>query len=89
MSYILKCKNYGLLTNTEVENEDGRVLVTNGLNIEDLVELWRWYYNIPFWKSIKIVVNKDLYLSMKQRPLSSSQSVEELFYTKNVFVEAI
>lgn len=80
----LKCKNYGLLTNTEVENEDGRILVTNGLDIEQLVDLWRWYYNAPFFKRIEVEVSEKLYNSIKQKPLSSLKSVEQLFYERNV-----
>lgn len=84
----LKCKNYGLITNTEVENEDGRILVTNGLDIKQLVSLWRWYYNCPF-ERIKLYVSRDLYKAAKQRPLSSVQSVEELFFKENVVLEEI
>lgn len=83
----LKCKNYGLLTNTEVENEEGRILVTNGLRIKQLVSLWRWYYNIAPWEQIQLIVCEDLYKSMRQRPLSSLRSVEELFYDENVRIE--
>lgn len=86
---ILKCKNYGLLTNTEVENEDGRILVTNGLDIKQLVNLWRWYYNIPFFERITLYVHRDLYKASKQRPLSSINSVEELFFKENVVLEEI
>lgn len=82
----LKCKNYGLLTNTEVENEDGRVLVTNGLSIEQLVDLWRWYYNIAPWKRIELEVDKRLYETMKQKSLSAFKGVQELFYENNVVV---
>lgn len=80
----LKCKNYGLLTNTEVENEDGRILVTNGLSIEDLVDLWRWYYNAPFFKRIEVEVGEELYNSIKQKTATAFKSVEQLFYERNV-----
>ena len=86
----LKCKNYGLLTNTEVENEDGRVLVTNGLDTDSLVRLWRWYYNIPFFERIEVEVGEKLYNSIKQKSVCSIESVEQLFYEKNVvFVKAV
>lgn len=80
----LKCKNYGLITNTEVENEDGRILVTNGLDIDSLVRLWRWYYNIPFFEGIEVEVSKELYNSIKQKTACGIKSVEQLFYEKNV-----
>lgn len=86
----LKCKNYGLINNTEVENEDGRILVTNGLSIEQLVDLWRWYYNVPFFKRIEVEVDEKLYNSIKQRPLFDIKSAEQLFYEKNVvFVKVV
>lgn len=80
----LKCKNYGFITNTEVENEEGRILVTNGLSVEQLVDLWRWYYNAPFFKRIEVEVNEKLYNSIKQKPLFDTKSVEQLFYERNV-----
>ena len=80
----LKCKNYGLLTNTEVENEDGRILVTNGLSIGDLVDLWRWYYNAPFFKRIEVEVSEEIYNSIKQKTATAFKSVEQLFYERNV-----
>ena len=84
MKLKLKCKNYGLLTNTEVEDEKGRILVTNGLSIEQLVDLWRWYYNAPFFKRIEVEVDEKLYESIKQKPLYNVKSVEQLFYERNV-----
>lgn len=80
----LKCKNYGLISNTVVENEDGRILVTNGLSVEQLVDLWRWYYNVPFFKRIEVEVSKELYNSIKQKTACGIKSVEQLFYEKNV-----
>ncbi len=83
----LICKNYGLISNTEVENEDGRILVTNGLDIKSSVDLWRWYYNIPFFEKIELLVSKELYNSMKQKPpIDYVRTVEELFYDNGVIV---
>lgn len=82
----LKCKNYGLLTNTEVEDCEGRILVTNGLGIEDLVKLWRWYYNVPFFETIELEVSERLFNASKQRALKGVKSVQELLYDQKVIV---
>ena len=79
----LKCKNYGLINNTEVENEDGRVLITNGLEIKTLVDLWRWYYNIPFWETIELEVDEKLY-NATQLKSNNVYSVKSLFGMQNV-----
>lgn len=87
---ILKCKNFGLLTNTEVEDFEGRVLVTNGLDIQSLVNLWRWYYNVSFWEKIELQVSEELYKSMMSKPLCEwCRSVEELFYDNGVVIKEI
>ena len=87
---ILKCKSFGLLTNTEVKDWQGRVLVTNGLDIQSLVNLWRWYYKVSFWEKIELQVSEDLYKSMMSKPLCKwCRSVEELFYDNGVVVKEI
>ena len=80
---ILDCKNYGLLTATEVSLE-GRRLVTQGLDIQTLVKLWRWYYNIPPFEKIFLAVPKILLPASGQRRLVSCKSVKELFYEQGV-----
>jgi hypothetical protein len=81
----LICKNYGLINNTEVENEDGRVLITNGLDIKTLVDLWRWYYNIPFWEMIELEVDEKLY-NATQLKSGNVYSVKSLFSMQNVML---
>lgn len=80
---ILDCKNYGLMTETEVSCEDRR-LVTQGLDIQTLIKLWRWYYNIPPFEKISLAVPKRLYDLSGQRTLASSKSVRRIFYEEGV-----
>lgn len=79
----LDCKNYGLMKETEV-SFDGRRLVTQGLDIQTLCRLWRWYYNIPPFEKIFLAVPKRLFSVSEQRTLASSKSVKELFKKEGV-----
>ena len=79
----LDCKNFGFVKETEVSFE-GRRLVTQGLDIETLCALWRWYYHIPMFEKIPLTVPKRLYEALQQRPLASSKSVKELFEEQGV-----
>ena len=74
----LDCKNFGFTKETEVSYKNRR-LVTQGLDIEKLCTLWRWYYYIPPFEKIFLVVSKRLYEALRQRPLASSKSVKEHF----------
>lgn len=85
----LKCKNFGLLTNTEVEDEDGRMLVTNGLDIQTLVALWRWYFRISYWERIDLIVSEKLHNAMKKKPMAIARSVEDLFYDNGVIIKEL
>lgn len=73
----LICNSIGLNKETEVIH-NGRRLVTQGLSIEQLCNLWRWYYNIaPFEKKIELVFSVDRdYSAIHQRTLSSCRSVK-------------
>lgn len=79
----LDCKNYGLMKETEV-SFDGRRLVTQGLDIQTLCRLWRWYYNIPPFEKIFLAVPKRLLWVTEQRTLASSKSIKELFEEQGV-----
>lgn len=82
---VLICKNFGLLTNTEVEDGGGRVLITNGLDVKSLVNLWRWYYCVSFWEKIELEVSEELYKSMQSKPASEfCRSVEDFLYDNGV-----
>lgn len=79
----LDCKNFGLMNETEVSFE-GRRLVTQGLDIQTLCRLWRWYYHIPTFEKVFLVVPKILFTVSEQRTLASSKSVKELFEQEGV-----
>ena len=79
----LDCKNFGFVKETEVSFE-GRRLVTQGLDIETLCALWRWYYHISAFEKIPLTVPQRLYEALQQRPLASSKSVKELFEEQGV-----
>ena len=76
--YTIDCKNFGFTKETEVSYKNRR-LVTQGLDIAKLCHLWRWYYYIPPFEKIFLVVSKRLYEALRQRPLASSKSVKEHF----------
>lgn len=80
---ILNCKNYGFVKETEVSH-NGRRLVTKGLDIETLCDLWKWYFNIPPYEKISLIVDKKLFYAAEQSPLSSVKSVKELFKEQGV-----
>ena len=73
------CNSIGLNKETEVIS-NARKLITQGLSIKQLCDLWKWYYNIPPFEKTEIVfsVDKDYY-AMNQRTLATEKSVKELF----------
>lgn len=80
---ILNCKDFGFVKETEVSH-NGRRLVTQGLDVETLCDLWKWYFNIPICEKISLIVNKKLFYAAEQSPLSSVKSVKELFKEQGV-----
>ncbi len=73
------CNSIGL--NKETEAISGkRKLVTQGLSIKQLCDLWRWYYSIPPFEKVELVfsVDKDYY-AIQQRTMAGMKSVKELF----------
>lgn len=84
MIKILYLKSYGLLNPTEVSDED-RKWVTQGLDVNTLSELWKWYFNIPTFAKIELRVPSSLYQSMKHRTAIGYRSVKELF-NQNGFI---
>lgn len=79
----LDCKNFGFMRETEVSFKERR-LVTQGLDIETLCSLWRWYYYIPPFEKILLVVPKRLFWATEQKTLASNKSVKELFKEQGV-----
>ncbi len=73
------CNSIGLNKETEVISNERR-LVTQGLSIKQLCDLWKWYYNIPPFEQKEIVFTHDKdYYAMNQRTLAAEKSVKELF----------
>lgn len=79
----LNCNNFGFTKETEVSYKNRR-LVTQGLDIETLCTLWRWYYNIPPFEKIQLVVTKKLSSASGQSTFISSKNVKELFEQEGV-----
>ena len=65
---------------------NNKVLETQGLNIDELCKMWKWYFEIPPFEKIELVCDTKLYNSLKQRMLSSYKSVEELFEEQGIKV---
>lgn len=82
---IIKCKQYGLIKPTEVE-ANNKILVTQELSIEQLSELWKWYYNIPPYEPIYLAMPTSLYNSAHFRNYTSRKNVAELFYEQGIKV---
>lgn len=80
----LICNSIGLNKETEVTSNDRR-LVTSGLSIRQLCDLWKWYYNIPPFEKIELVFTHDKdYNAIQQRTFSNAKSVKELFEEEGV-----
>lgn len=52
------CNSIGLHKETEVFSNERR-LVTSGLSIKQLCDLWKWYYNISPFEKIELVFTHD------------------------------
>lgn len=82
---IIKCKQYGLINPTEVE-ANNKILVTQGLSIEQLSKLWKWYYNIPPYEPIYLAMPTKLYNSTRLRNKTACKNVVELFEEQDIKV---
>jgi hypothetical protein len=82
---IIKCKRCGFINPTEVE-ANNKILVTQGLSIDELSKLWKWYYNIPSYEPIYLAMPTKLYNSAHQRFSPSCKNVAELFGEQNIKV---
>lgn len=73
------CNSIGLHIETEAM-ANGRKLVTQGLSIKQLCDLWKWYYNIAPFETKEVIFTHDKdYYAMNQRTLATDKSVKELF----------
>lgn len=81
----IKCKRLGIMNPTEVE-ANNKILVTQGLSIEQLSNLWKWYYNIPPYEPIYLAMPTKLYNSVHQRSRIPCKSVAELFEEQGIKV---
>lgn len=81
----IKCKRLGIMNPTEVE-ANNKILVTQGLSIEQLSNLWKWYYNIPPYEPIYLAMPTKLYNSVHQRSRTPCKSVAELFEEQGIKV---
>lgn len=65
------CNSIGLNIETEVIFA-GRRLVTQGLSIKQLCDLWKWYYHISSFEKVEIVFCHDKdYDAINQKTLSN------------------
>lgn len=86
MDFIIKSEHLGLHTPTTVY-ADNRVLTTQGLDIQTLCDLWKWYFHIPPFAKIKLVMTEKEYNATLQRPLASTLSVQELLQRQGIYCE--
>ena len=82
---IIKCKRLGLINPTEVE-ANNKILVTQGLSIEQLSKLWKWYYDIPPYEPIYLAMPTKLYDSVHLRNEIACKNVAELFAEQGIKV---
>ena len=84
---IIELEKIGLHNPTRV-NCNGRVLETQGLSIEELVSLWKAYYEIPPFVRIYLEpIDDKLYNSLYQKKISNQKSVMDLFEEQGVHVK--
>ena len=83
--FIIECEKLGLFAPTRVKHND-IVLETQGLTIKELCELWKWYFKIPPFEKIVLIVDKKLYNSIQQKSLLDMKSVSALFYENDIEV---
>ena len=81
----IKCKRLGIMNPTEVE-ANNKILVTQGLSIEQSSNLWKWYYNIPPYEPIYLAMPTKLYNSVHQRNKTACKNVAELFAEQGIKV---
>ena len=73
------CNSIGLNIATEVISGK-RKLVTQGLSIKQLCDLWKWYYSIPPFKKVELVFSADKdYYAINQKTFARTKSVKEMF----------
>lgn len=74
---------------TRVRCKD-RVLETQKVPLEELVELWKWYFNIPPFEKICLTVKDNrLYGSMKLSPVGGGKNLLDLFTDLGIEVKKV
>lgn len=83
---IIELEKIGLLNPTRVKC-NGRVLETQGLSVEQLVDLWRNYYDIPSYTIIYLrPTNDKLFNSLYFTSKYNKKPLAELFREQYVYV---
>lgn len=82
----IKAETIGFSNPTRVVCNN-RVLETQGLDLETLCDLWKWYFNIPPYAEVQLLCNQRLYFTLRQHSLSSNKSWISLFLEQGIKVE--
>lgn len=82
------CNSMGLNKETEVTSNERR-LVTQGLSIKQLCDLWKWYYNIPPFEKVELVFThyKD-FSAIQQRTFADCRSVKEMLEEEGIICKS-
>lgn len=82
----IELEKIGLLNPTRVTC-NGRVLETQGLGLEQLVSLWRYYYDIPLDTIIYLQpISDELFNSLYCTSKYNKKTLVELFREQKVYV---
>ena len=73
----LYLRRIGLITPTVVEY-GSQILVTNQLDMEKTCNMWRWYFQLPFFGNIDLYMTRHDFVVTEQRTLASCKSVKEI-----------
>lgn len=68
---------------------NNKVLETQQLDIKTLCDLWKWYFQIPPFEKVELICETRLYNSLRQRTLSSTKSIIDLFGEQGIKVVEI
>ena len=80
---IIKVQTIGFFNPTRVECQK-RILETQQMSIYDLIDLWKWYFNIPPYNKIVLEMDSKNYSSIMQKTLSTEKSVYDIFHSYGI-----
>ena len=83
IEFVLELECIGLHNPTTVRHEN-RILTTQGLDIETLSNLWKWYFHIPSYYKIVLEMSSRDFRATQQRSLPGIKNVQELFYEQGI-----